>query len=225
MHDADARRHDPESVEGLHPPLQKLIALPVALELDIHVELQRVRTIGEIDLHGVVDHQIDGDQRLDDARIFLEARRRRAHRRQIDQQWHAGEVLQQDPRDHEGDLFRPLGLRSPSGQRADIILCDFFSVDVPQHGLQDGADADRQPRDGAHARRFQFRKRVELSSLSVAEIERVERAEGIAHRAGDFITRAKRRAAAWPPHSRLRNQGDDAGGCARRTQRIELASQ
>ena len=43
VHDADARRHDLEGVEGLHAPLHELVALAVALELQLHVEVERVR--------------------------------------------------------------------------------------------------------------------------------------------------------------------------------------
>ena len=41
--DAGARRHDAEIVEGVLAPAQELVALAVALELDVHVLLQRGR--------------------------------------------------------------------------------------------------------------------------------------------------------------------------------------
>ncbi len=69
MNNADARRHDTEAVEGLHPPLEELISLPVALELDLHVHIQRVGAVREIDLNGMVDDEIDRDERLDDLRL------------------------------------------------------------------------------------------------------------------------------------------------------------
>src|SRR5207253_10431041 len=144
-----AGRYDAESVERLHAPLQELIARVVPLELDLHVELQRVRTIGEINLYGVIDHQIDRNERLDDAGVLIEARRGRAHCRQIDQQWHAREVLQQDARDHERDLFGPLGPGLPLRERADVVFRDFLSVDVAENRFEDDADADRQTRDRA----------------------------------------------------------------------------
>jgi hypothetical protein len=42
VHDAEARRHDAEGVEGLHAPLHELVALAVALELQLHVQVERV---------------------------------------------------------------------------------------------------------------------------------------------------------------------------------------
>ena len=43
VHDAGARRHDPEVVERRLPPAQELVALAVALVLDVDVALERVR--------------------------------------------------------------------------------------------------------------------------------------------------------------------------------------
>ena len=51
MDDANARGNDLEGVEGLHAPLEELVALAVAGELQIEVLLQRVTGAGEIHLH------------------------------------------------------------------------------------------------------------------------------------------------------------------------------
>ena len=56
MHDADARRHDLERVERLHAPLQKLITLAVARELQVEVLGHRIRRASEVDLHRVINH-------------------------------------------------------------------------------------------------------------------------------------------------------------------------
>ena len=171
MHDADSRRHDAESVEGLHPPLQKLIALLVPLELDVHVQLQRVGTIGVVDLHRVIDDEVDRHERLDDLRIDAGTLRRGAHRGEIDEQRNAGEILQQHAGDHERDLIRPLRARLPVGERAHIVLGDLLAVDIAQHRLEHDADRDRQLRHVADACRFEFRKRVKLALAAVAEVE------------------------------------------------------
>ncbi len=179
MDDADSGRYDAESVEGLHPPLQELVALLIALELDVHVELERVGAIGVVDLHGVIDDEIDGHERLDDLRVGAGAAGGRAHRGQIDQQRHAGEVLQQHAGNHERDLVRPLGARLPVGQRADVLFGDLFAVDVAKDGFENDADRDRQLRHVADAGRFEFRKRVELSAAPAAEVEGIECIEGV----------------------------------------------
>ena len=57
MDDADAGRHDLERVECLHAPLEKLVALAVALEFHLQIFLQRIRAAGKIHLHRVVHDQ------------------------------------------------------------------------------------------------------------------------------------------------------------------------
>ena len=68
VHDADARGHDLEGVEGLHAPFHELVALFVALEFQLHVEVERVLGAVVVDLDRVVDHQVDRHQRLDHLR-------------------------------------------------------------------------------------------------------------------------------------------------------------
>src|SRR5438105_1427964 len=80
----------------------------VAGELDVHVELQRVGHAGEVDLHRVVDHQLDRHQRLDQLFLLAGALDRGAHRGEVDDQRHPGEVLQEHAGDDEGDLLDAL---------------------------------------------------------------------------------------------------------------------
>ena len=51
MHDANSRRHDLERVERLHTPLQKLVTLAVARELQVEVFGHRILGTSEIHLH------------------------------------------------------------------------------------------------------------------------------------------------------------------------------
>ena len=69
VHDADARWHEAESLEGLLPPFQKFIAFAVAFEFHVHVQAQGRGGSGEIHLHRVIDDEIDRHERLDDFRI------------------------------------------------------------------------------------------------------------------------------------------------------------
>jgi hypothetical protein len=143
--DADAGRDHVEAVEGGGAPLQEFVALAVATKLDRHVAGEGVGDAGEVDLHRVVDDEVDGDQRLDDGGVVAHAGDGAAHRGEVDQQRHAGEVLQDDARDHEGDLGAALGLRGPAGEGADVLLADPVAVDVAQHGLEEHAEAAREP--------------------------------------------------------------------------------
>ena len=161
--DADARGDDAEGVEGLHAPLEELVALAVALEFEFHVALERVGATGDVDLHRVVDDEVDRHERLDDLRVLAELRNRRAHRGQVDEQRHAGEVLEQDAGDDEGDFLGPFRARLPRGQRANVLLGDLAAVAVAQHGLEHDPDADREARDRAEPGLLELRQRLEAA--------------------------------------------------------------
>ena len=96
----------------------------------------------QVDLHGVVDHELGGDQRVDLRRVAAQVGDRVPHRGEVDDGGHAGEVLQQDARRRERDLVRRLGLRIPARDRLDVGL-----VAVAQDVLEQHAQRVRQPRD------------------------------------------------------------------------------
>src|SRR6266542_4359790 len=171
MHDADAGRDDLERVEGLHPPLQKLIARAVALEFDLHVFPQRVGRSGDVDLHRVVDDQVHWNQRLDDLRVLAEARHGRTHRGQVYEQRHAREILQDYAGHDERDFGHAGSLRLPIGQSAHVVFLDILAVAVAQHRFEYDANADGRLRDRAYALLFQFGQRIEPALLPVSEIE------------------------------------------------------
>ena len=113
----------------------------------------------------MIDDQIDGHEWFDDARVLVNAGGRRSHGCEIDEQRHARKVLQQNPPHHERDLLGAHRFRLPFGERADVVLRDFLSVDIAENGFENDADADRQSRDGAEAGLLEFRERVELAVL------------------------------------------------------------
>src|SRR5439155_6696263 len=94
--DARARRDDAEGLEGLARPAEERVALAVALVLALEVALVDVFRAEEVGLDGVVDDQVDGDERLDLRGVLPGALHRRAHRREIDCGRNAGVVLKQD---------------------------------------------------------------------------------------------------------------------------------
>ena len=158
MHDADAGRHDLEGVERLHAPFHEFVALGVALEFQLHVQLERVRAVVVIHLHRMIHHQIHRHQRLDDLRVFAHFGSGIAHRGEIDEQRHAGEILQHDARHHERNLFGARRIRLPVGQLAHMRLGDFLAVVIAQHRFQHDADGNRQARNLAESGGFQRRQ-------------------------------------------------------------------
>src|SRR5882724_12489430 len=126
MHDADSRRNELESLESLLTPLEKLVTLAIALELHVQIEFQRSRRAEEIDLHRVIDNQIDRHERLDDLRVASESLHSAAHRREVDNQRNSGEVLQNNARNDERNLGIRRRLRVPIRQRLDIVSPNFL---------------------------------------------------------------------------------------------------
>ena len=132
---------------------------------------KRRRGAGEIDLHGVIDDEIDRHERLDDFRIAAQSLHRAAHRREIDHQRHAGKILEDNARDDEGNFLVRRRLRVPVGERLDIFAPDLFAVAIAQDRFENNADADRQPRDRADALFLERGKGMKRCFAPVAGIE------------------------------------------------------
>ena len=147
----NAGRHDAEGVERLHAPLHELVALAVALELELHVEVERLLVAVMVDHHRVVDDEVDRHQRLDGLRVLAHRVGDVAHCREVRQQRNAGEVLQHDARDDEWNLVDAVAGRLPAGQLPHVLLGHLDAVAVAQHGLEHDADRNRQARDLADA--------------------------------------------------------------------------
>ena len=98
---------------------RRSVAVALKLQVGVGAEGQRVAEI--IDLHGMIDDQFGGQQRIDALRVAAHLHHGVAHGGQIDDGRHAGEVLQQDAGRHEGDFLAGLGFRLPVGQRFDVL--------------------------------------------------------------------------------------------------------
>ena len=120
--DACARWHDLEAAQRLLAPTQEEVALVVALELELDVATERHPRRERVDLHGVVDHELGRDQRVDLRRVAAEVGHRVSHRGQVDHRGDACQVLEKDAGRRERDLVRGLGLRIPARDRLDIGL-------------------------------------------------------------------------------------------------------
>jgi hypothetical protein len=174
VHDADARRHDLERVERLHAPLHELVALVIALEFQLHVQIQRVLLAEVIDLHRVIDDEIHRNQRLDRLRVLARALSDAAHCRDVGEQRHAREVLQHDARNDERNFVDACGRRLPVRQLLDVFLRDLLAVVVTQHRFQHEADRDGQSVDLHVQCLTKLRQRIELAFAGTA-VEFLER--------------------------------------------------
>ena len=112
-------------------PAQEGVALDVALHFEVGVEGEGVRGAEFIHLHGVVDHQFGGQQRIDFLRVAAELADGVAHGGEIDDGGHAGKILQQHARGHEGNFFFAVR-RIPGGQGANVVGVDEAVVFMAQ---------------------------------------------------------------------------------------------
>ena len=179
MHDAYSRRHDFEGVERLHAPLHELVALGIALEFDLHVEIQGVARAVVVDLHRMIDDQVDRNQRLDQLGVSAHALRDASHRGEIAQQGHAGKVLKHDPGDDKRDFVGARNTGLPPAELADVVLGDFLAVAVAQYGFQHDAYRYRKARDLPEPGFFQRRQRIVLAGDAGRGAKLLQRIEKI----------------------------------------------
>ncbi len=144
VHDAGGGGHNPEVSEGVLPPAQELVPLAVALELALGVVHQRKGRAKLVHLHRVIDHEVNGHDRVNAGRVAAQPRHRRAQRGKVDHAGHTGEVLQ----DHTGGLVRDLLLAGagPGGKVHDVVAGDLEIVKLPERGLQHNFHRVRQAR-------------------------------------------------------------------------------
>ena len=143
--DAGAGRHGAEVAERLLRPPQEHVALLVALVLALDVGGEGAVVAEAVDLHGVVDHEVGGDERVDQRRVAAEGAHRVAHGREVDDARHAGEVLHDDARRQERHLAGQPGAGRPAGQGADVLLGHEPAAAVAEHGLEQDLDGVRRP--------------------------------------------------------------------------------
>ncbi len=146
--DAGAGRHDLEVLERALPPAQELVALAVALVLDLDVAPERLRGAEDVGDDRVVDDQLGRRERVDLGGVAAEVGHRLAHRRQVDDAGHPGEVLHDHARRRELDLLVGLGIGVPAGECLDVVGGDVGAVLGAQQVLEQDLEAERQARDG-----------------------------------------------------------------------------
>jgi hypothetical protein len=130
--------------KGALAPLQELVALTVALELDLHVAAQGVWHPRHVGHHGVVDHELGGHERVDPPGVAAEGGHGVAHGGEVDDRRHAGEVLEEDPGRRERELLVARTGRVPRRQLGDRLLGHGDAVDPAQQVLQQDLEGVRE---------------------------------------------------------------------------------
>ena len=96
---AQAAISRPGGCSGRRPPAPapKPGRFVLSANLGVPVQGNRIRAPEVVDLHGVVEDELDGLGRIDAVGIAAERHDRVAHGRQVDNAGYAREVLEQDP--------------------------------------------------------------------------------------------------------------------------------
>ena len=176
--DAGAGRHHAEVVEGACAPAQELVALLVALVLDLDVLLEGVGRAEEIDLHGMVDDEVDRHQRVDLGGVAAQPLHGVAHGGKVDDGRHAGEVLHQHAGRPIGDLTRGGLVLQPLDHGADVVGLDAAAVLVAQQVLDQHLEGEGQLGDARQPVLLGVGQREVLVGLG-ADLEGLLAFEGI----------------------------------------------
>ncbi len=151
VHDAHAGRNHLEVIERRLAPAQELVALAVALVLNLDVSFQCAGIPEEIDLDGMVDYKLSRCQRVDQGRIAAEFPDGLPHGGEVHHAGHPGEILHEDPRRRELNFGAGFGIRFPLRQGADVVGGDVCTVLGAQEVLQQNLEAVGQARGALHS--------------------------------------------------------------------------
>ena len=178
MNDAGIGRHDLKIVERVLTPAEEGVPLSIPRELELRVQLERVGAAEVVDLDGVIDHQLDGLQRVDPVRVAAETHDAVAHRGEIDHGRDAREVLQQHASGRKRDFLRGAALDVPPGQGFHIRGLHEAPILVPQQVLEQDLHRVRQPADFRIAADLKRRQTVDVDAL-IADLEHGPRSEAV----------------------------------------------
>ena len=91
--------------KALLAPAEEGVALDIAPHFHLGVEGERVSSAELVNLHGMIDYELGGKQRINFLCVAAEIFDGVAHGGKINHGRNAGEILEQHARGHEGDFF------------------------------------------------------------------------------------------------------------------------
>src|SRR5699024_8410605 len=129
--DTSSRRNDAEVLEGAGAPTQELVALLVALVLDLDVLLEGLGSTECLDDDGVVDDHLSWLQRVDLVSVAAQGNHCVADGCEVNDARHAGEVLHDHTSRGELDLDGRISLGIPVRDGLDVLTGDVLAILVP----------------------------------------------------------------------------------------------
>ena len=178
VHDAGIGRDRPEAVESRLPPLQKRVTLAIALEFEIGILLKCIVRTVVVDLHGVIDHELDRLQRIDCFGIAPHRCHRIAHCGQIDDARYAGKILQQHACRAERNFLVRCFARIPTRERLDIGARDRTPIFKTQQILKQNLQTIWQPRELREPSLFD-RVETEICVRAISDVQRAGCVEAV----------------------------------------------
>ena len=151
MDNARVGRYHAEVAEGFLRPAQKGITFLVAIEFEIGIGLKGAGSAEVVHLNRVVNHQFGGLQGIDLPGVSAHALDGVPHGGQVHHRRNAGEVLEENPRRHEGDFLLNLGPRIPSRQVFNIFLFYKPPIFIAQQVFEQDFQAEWQAGRIPHA--------------------------------------------------------------------------
>jgi hypothetical protein len=142
MNDAGVRRNDAEVLERLLTPAEKCVALLVAFEFAIRIDEERRLGTVLVDLHRMVDDEIDGLEWIDLLRVAAEPGERVAHCGEVDDGGNAGEILEEHAGCAERDFLLDAAFDVPLCQGFDVRRLDELSVLVSEEVLEEDLETE-----------------------------------------------------------------------------------
>lgn len=142
MDDTAAWGNDAEVVEGSRAPFQEFKAFVVALELDLLVLSPGVLDSGLVNLHGVVDDEIDRAEGVDFLGIAAQTSYCVSHGSEIDDSGDSGEILEDDSRGFESDFNGFAGQFLPVEDVLHIFGGDLEFIAVSDCAFEEDANAE-----------------------------------------------------------------------------------
>jgi len=163
-------------------PAEEGVALDIALHFEFGIEGENVGGAEFVNLHGVVDDEFGGEERIDFFRVAAEGADGIAHGGEIHDGWNAGEILEEDAGGHEGDFFFGCaggGGGVPGGEGADIVGMNELAVFVAEEIFEQDFEREGEPGDVADGRALDGCEAVDIEGVG-ANAEGGAGAEGIA---------------------------------------------